>query len=253
MNSWTHSIDQVPPITHSVVENFFQKTNDKRHLTESYAFSTTKKFETSGKPMQINFNLPGPTFLLESYTRPAMRQAKGISSGQGLYRCSILFDQQSGEILAARDHSCPAGKRGMYKHVAALAYKLVQTKMSGLSHLPRPLSCTDIRQQWGVPSLKAYQDPEKEILKREPLQSITFQKHVLNSRDYVPSITKRKLPNEVMLSYTSRPTGEPLVDQQRVKVGQKLICICSETYTLKASTMSSNRWLLYNIFWIEII
>ena len=82
MDSWTQSIDQVPPVTHSVVENFYQKTNDKRHLTQGYAYSTTKKFETSGKPMQIYFNIPGLTFLLESYTRAAMRQAKGISPSQ---------------------------------------------------------------------------------------------------------------------------------------------------------------------------
>ena len=67
--------------------------------------------------MQINLNLPGLTFLFGGYPWPAIRQAKGISSGQGLFRCSILFDQQSGEILAARDHSCPAG---MCKHVGAL-------------------------------------------------------------------------------------------------------------------------------------
>ncbi len=111
--------------------------------------------------MQINFNLPGETFLLEGYTRPAMRQAKGISSGQGFYRCLILFDKQSGEILAARDHSCPAGKRGMRKHVAALAYKLVQTKMSGQSHLQRQMSCTDIHQQWGYPALKPTKTQKK--------------------------------------------------------------------------------------------
>ncbi len=74
----------------------------------------------------------------------------------------------------------------------------------------------------GVPSLKAYQDPEKKVLKREPLQNISFQKHILNPGDHVPSIKTRKLPNEVMLSYTSRPIGEPLVDQQHVKVRVKV-------------------------------
>ena len=63
----------------------------------------------------------------------------------------------------------------------------------------------------------AYQDQEKEILKRQPLQNIIFQKHVCNLEDHVSLVTKRQLPNEVMLSYTSRPRPEPLVDQQCVK------------------------------------
>ena len=98
--SWTSSIEQVPPITHSIVENFFKKTNDKRHLTEGYAFLVTK---TPGKPLQVNFDIKAEdgAFLLEGYTRPAMRQAKGISSGQRLFKCTILFNK-SGEILAAK-------------------------------------------------------------------------------------------------------------------------------------------------------
>ena len=75
-------------------------------------------------------------FVLEGYTRPAMKQAKGISSGKGLYACSIIFDNTSGKILAAKDHSCAAGKRGFCKHVAALAFKLVETTMSCSVELP---------------------------------------------------------------------------------------------------------------------
>ena len=29
----------VPALTHAVVEDFFRQTNDKRHVTEGYAFS----------------------------------------------------------------------------------------------------------------------------------------------------------------------------------------------------------------------
>ena len=32
--------------------------------------------------------------------------------------------------MALKDHSCPAGKRSMCTHAAALAYKLVQNKRS---------------------------------------------------------------------------------------------------------------------------
>ena len=53
--------------------------------------------------MRINL-LPNENnmFVLEGYTRPAMKQAKGISSGEGLYACSIIFDETSGKILAAK-------------------------------------------------------------------------------------------------------------------------------------------------------
>ena len=54
--------------------------------------------------------------------------------------------------------------------------------MSSAKELPRALSCTEIKQQWGIPSVKAQQDPEKELMKKKPLQDITFEKHLL-SRD----------------------------------------------------------------------
>jgi len=105
------SLSGILTITHSVVEKYFELTSDKKHVKEGYAFSKTKKFETFGKPMRINL-LPNQNsmFVLEGCTRPAMKQAKGISSGEGLYACSIIFDKTSGKILAAKDHSCTAGK-----------------------------------------------------------------------------------------------------------------------------------------------
>ena len=108
---------------------YFELASDKKHVTKGYAFSKTKKFETSGKSMRINL-LPNQNNMsvLECYTCPAMKQAKGISSGEGLYGCSIIFDKTSEKILVAKDHSCAAGKRGFCKHVAALAYKLVEGK-----------------------------------------------------------------------------------------------------------------------------
>ena len=72
--------------------------------------------------------------------------------------------------------------------------------MSGAKDLPKPVSCTDVRQQWGVPSMKAHQDPEKEVMKRKPLQEIVFEKHVL-SRDNAGG-RKRKLPAEVNILYS---------------------------------------------------
>ena len=100
------------------------------------------------------------------------------------------------------------------KHIAALAYKLVEAKMSGATELPKPISCTDARQQWGLPTIKAQQDPEKEVMKRSPLHEIVFEKHIL-TRDNLGE-RKRKLPSEINCNYSSRPKGEPAVDQKRV-------------------------------------
>ena len=211
-DKWTASLKDIPTLTHAVVEDFFKQTNDRRHVTEGYAFSKTKKFETSGKQMRINL-LPGyDMFLLEGHTRPAMKQAKDISRGKGIYSCSILFKKETGRIIVAKDKSCAAGKRGFCKHIAALAYKLIEAKMSGAKELPKPITCTDVRQQWGVPTIKSQQDPEKEVMKRKPLQEIIFEKHVL-SRDTAGG-RKRKLPTELNVNYSSRPRGEPEVDQQ---------------------------------------
>ena len=216
MDSWTTSLQDVSALTHAVVEDFFRQTNDKRHVTEGYAFSKTKKFETSGKPMRLNL-LPGhDMFLLEGHTRPAMKQSKGISKGKGIYSCSLLLSKETGKIIAAKDKSCAAGKRGYCKHIAALAYKLVEAKMSGATELPKPISCTDVRQQWGLPTIKAQQDPEKELMKRNPLHEIVFEKHIL-TRDNLGG-RKRKLPSEINCNYNSRPKGEPAIDQTRVDI-----------------------------------
>ncbi len=71
----------------------------------------------SGKTIRINNLLK----LLESYTRPSMKQATNISQGASLYKCRIAFDSETGKILAAKDYSCPAGSRGFCKQIAALA------------------------------------------------------------------------------------------------------------------------------------
>ena len=158
---WTQLTSGLPldKITHSGVEKFFEQSGDQKHIKEVYTFSKTLKFETSGKPMRI-FMLNENYFLLEGYTRPSMKSSIGISKGAGLYHCNILYSLKTGEILRAMDRNCPAGKRGLCKHVAALAYKFVECAMGKKDALPRVLSCTEIKRQWGLPSLRAEQDPE---------------------------------------------------------------------------------------------
>lgn len=83
-DSWTTSLQDVRALTHAIVEDFFRQTNYKRHVTEGYAFSKTKKFETLGKPIRLNLLPDHDMFLLEGHTRPAMKQAKSISTGKGI-------------------------------------------------------------------------------------------------------------------------------------------------------------------------
>ena len=61
-------------------------------------------------------------FLLEWHTTPAMKQADGINSGSGIHSCIVVFNKLTGKVLAARDRSCPAGKCGFCKHIAAFCY-----------------------------------------------------------------------------------------------------------------------------------
>ena len=59
---------------------------------------------------------PGYDMLLfEGHTRPAMKQAVGISKGSGVYSCSLLLSKSTKKIIAAKDRSCAAGKRGFCK------------------------------------------------------------------------------------------------------------------------------------------
>ena len=85
-------------------------------------------------------------FLLQGHTRPVMKQAKGITSGCGVYSCIVVFNKLTSKILAARDRSCAARKHGFCKYIAALCYKLVELKMSSATELPQSLSPTEIRQ-----------------------------------------------------------------------------------------------------------
>ena len=194
-----------------------------------YAFSKTKKFETSGKPIRINL-LPrcNNMFLLEGHTRPAMKQAKGITTGSGVYSCIVVFNKLTGKILAARDRSCAAGKRSFCKHIAALCFKLVELKMSSAKKLPQSLSRTKIRQQWGIPSLKAQQDPEKEVMKKKTLHEFKFEQHVL-TRDQTGE-RKRKVPQEVNSSYMSKPAGEPAIDTAHVEAFKKDLAISKSSF-----------------------
>ena len=86
--------------------------------------------------------------------------------------------------------------------------------MVSAKEFPKALSCTDIKQQWGIPSLKAQQDPEKESMKRKRLQEIKSEKPLL-TRDQKGG-RKRRLPQEVSSSYCSRPAGEPDFDCKHV-------------------------------------
>ena len=58
-------------------------------------------------------------------------------------------------------------------------------------------------------------DPEKELMKRKPLQEIVFEKHEA-VRDQRGG-RKRKLPSKVSQNYTSRTTGEPAIDSEQIK------------------------------------
>ena len=79
-------------------------------------------------------------FLFEGHTKPAMKLAKGITPGSGVYSCIVVFNKLTGKKLAARDRLCAAGKRGFRKHIAALWYELVELIMSSAKKLPQSLS-----------------------------------------------------------------------------------------------------------------
>ena len=82
-DDWTFSLAGIPTMTHSVVKKYFELTSNEKHVTEGYAFFKTNKFKTSGKPMRINLLLNhNNMFVLEGSTQPAMKQDKGISSGE---------------------------------------------------------------------------------------------------------------------------------------------------------------------------
>ena len=93
--------------------------------------------------------------------------------------------------------------------------------MSSAKKLNQSLSRAEIRQQWEIPSLKAQQDPEKEVMKKKPLHEIKFAQHVL-TRDQTGG-RKRKVPLEVNSSYMSKHAGEPAIDTAHVEAFKKAL------------------------------
>ena len=77
-----------------------------------------------------------------------MKQVKGIYSGTCIYWCIVVSNKQTGEIIA-RDRSYAAVKRGYCKHIAALRYKLLESKAF--------IALASSSNGWGIPSLKAQQ------------------------------------------------------------------------------------------------
>ena len=73
-----------------MVEKYFENSGENRHVRESYTFSKTFEFETSGRRMRVNLK-DEKYFLLEGYTRPSMKSSKGKAKGEGVYRCLILI------------------------------------------------------------------------------------------------------------------------------------------------------------------
>ena len=57
--NWTTSLENIPRMTHSTVEEYFKLAGDKRHVAKGYAFSKTKKFETSGNKIFCLKVIPG--------------------------------------------------------------------------------------------------------------------------------------------------------------------------------------------------
>ena len=108
--------------------------------------------------------------------------------------CVIVFSRTTGKIVEARDYSYPAGKRSYCKHIAAVAYKLVDSAMAKKESLHSSLTCTQIKQKWGLPLLRAEQDPEKEMLKRTYHCVIVFSRttgKIVQARDYSCPAGKR--------------------------------------------------------------
>ena len=95
--------------------------------------------------------------------------------------------------------------RGFCKHIAALAYKLVDVSMGGGKELPKPISWTETRQKRGVPSLRAAQHPKK-VMKKKSLQDIVFAKHICT-----------RFPSELFHSILSKPAGEPPINKDDVE------------------------------------
>ena len=67
------------------------------------------------------------------------------------YTVYVHFNQDSGKVIEARC-SCVAGNGGCCKHVAAALFQMLDFIELELTEVPDDLTCTQLLQQWHVPS-----------------------------------------------------------------------------------------------------
>ena len=124
---------------------------------------------------------------------------------------------------------------------------IVECIMARKTSLPKSLSCTQIKKQWGITSLRTEQDPERELMKRIPLQEINFVGQNLE-RDLAGG-RKRKLPNETTSSYTSKSIGEPPIDQVRLsKLEKDLKKVRPSRYFFWPFSLAGNHYMVEKNF-----
>ena len=86
------------------------------------------------------------------------------------YIVYVHFDQNHGYIAEAIC-KCKAGQGGVYKHVAALLYTMLDYLHLGLQEIPPDMTCTEVTQKWHLPSTA-----NLTLAKAVRLDDITFEK-----------------------------------------------------------------------------
>jgi hypothetical protein len=139
----------LPPFTYNKLQKHLglgsQQNSTGTKKDEKLGYRLFKEGYVSN--VQAKPNIPnsgsGKSFILKATVHASMKKVS--------YVVYVHLNQVNGDVVHGHC-SCKAGKGGQCKHVAAMLYQIIDYVQLEVSEVPDVLSCTQVLQQWNVPS-----------------------------------------------------------------------------------------------------
>ena len=151
---WTRSLQGIPPFTHELLEQHLigetaqeskqEGKQPKAHKHKKYGYQLFKdKMVSKDKVISNVRQGKDKLFYIKCTVHASMKKTN--------YTVYVHLNQDTGKVIEAKC-SCVAGNGGCCKHVAAALFQVLDFIELELTEVPDDLTCTQLLQQWHVPS-----------------------------------------------------------------------------------------------------
>ena len=209
---WTRYLKLLPPFTYNKLQKHLgldsQQNSTGTKKDEKLGYRLFKEGYVSN--VQAKSNIPnsasGKSFILKATVHASMKKLS--------YVVYVHLNQVNGDVVHGHC-SCKAGKGGQCKHVAAMLYQIIDYVQLEVSEVPDVLTCTQVLQQWNVPSRQG-SNSNNTIL----FEDIAFKK----SSYAKDSNLKRKCSNERDVDFNPTPPNGAVSQNDIHKLVDSLQC-----------------------------